>query len=346
MNNNAKLNRVDMLENMATDESVIFREFIRKFNGNEDKYFFLLEGDDDINYYNRPFENHFGPHKSSWMILICHGRSNVLEMIKNLKEHSEESYRKSFFFGFIDKDYNEVTDNLHKDKVYITPGYSIENFYASSDFIEKILERKFFVCKNDDSNGDFEKCYDNFLERRSEFIKLILELDMYLRCNRIMFEEQKIDAKLNAKDIGFSSSFSVDLKEVRLNKNSLEMLQKEIGYFDENSLVKAKSYYEDKDDTELASLIRGKFMFFFIHQYLFRLKEDNLKAKPSLFIDSYRLSKLPKPNKKSFKKTSLTLTKEKHDILSDLCSYSDIPSCLNDFLRFNVAPLRNELMAS
>jgi len=339
-------NRVDMLDDMTNDETVVFREFIRQFKGNENKCFFLLEGDDDINYYNRPFENHFGAVKGAWLFQVCNGRNNVISLVETLLGHKTEEYRNSLFFGFIDKDYHEVSDNTNKNRIYVTPGYSIENFYVSSTFMSKVLERKFFLKENEVDNRDHVNCLANFLERRNDFSRNILDLDIYLRCNRIMYEDAGYENKINAKEISLTSSINVGLDKVELKKNALDMLKKEAGDFDAKSLEEARLFYHKKNSDDLATLIRGKFMLFFMHQYLFRLKEDNLKAKPTLFNDSYVNSKLPKGNKKIFKKTKLTLTKENQDLLSDLSIFSDIPECLTRFLTENVNSLRFERLAS
>ena len=60
-----------------------------------------------------------------------------------------------------------------------------------------------------------------------------------------------------------------------------------------------------------------------------------------LFPDSYALSRRPREERKVFTKTKISITREAQDILSDLCQFADVPSCLVGFLNVvleNVRP--------
>lgn len=319
------------MEEMVEDDSVIFREFMRVFRGNEERFIFFLEGVDDLDYYYQSFDKYIWARKEKWMELICHGRKNVINLISSLKQHSKLQYSNALCFGFIDKDYYEVHNNKFVDDIYVTPVYSIENFYVSSKFMGKVLERKFYL--NENENDDFNTCLNNYLMRKHEFVDKIKDLDCYLRCNRIMFEDKKINSKINARNINLANNITVGLDKVTFKVGSLDMLGKVVEDFDEDSLRKAEEFYRDKSHSELALLIRGKFMFYFIHHYLHRLRIDNLQAKPTLFPDSYKKSKLKKPEKIPFKKTNISVNVERQDIISDLSMLSDIPECLVEFLR-------------
>lgn len=328
MLNTHSVNRVDMMEQMVDDGSVVFRYFTRLFRFNKDKKLFFLEGDDDIDYYQHVFDRYIGDYRQTWVELVCNGRQNVIDLVKDLRQHSKVEYRQCAYFGFVDKDYHEVHDNPYPTNIYVTPVYSIENFYISKEFMEKILDRKFFLKENAEKNTDFERCLDNYLSRRNEFLDGIKELDILLRCNRIMFEEAKIKSKINARDINLAQIVSISLDEVVFNSSALDVLGKKLSDFDEQCLIKSREFYIDKSYDDLALLVRGKFMFFFIHNYLHRLKEDTTKKDPVLFCDSYYNSKLVGSEKIKFKKTNITLTKERQDILSDFSLFSDKPDCL------------------
>lgn len=255
------VSRVHKMEDKAEDESVVFREFTKTHRENEEKYIFLLEGIDDLDYYIRSFEKYIGDHKSDWIELVCHGRSNVINLINTLKKHSRTEYKNSLHFGFIDKDYHEINENPCPEKIYITPVYSIENFYASLDFMKKILERKFHLKENDKDNNDFSVCLDNFLSRRDEFLDGIKELDSLLRCNRLMYEEEKIESKINVRDINLFNHVTIDINKVIFQTHALDILKKSYDDFDADCLEISRNFYKEKTSEELASLVRGKFMF-------------------------------------------------------------------------------------
>lgn len=332
MTNSTNTGRVGLMEEMAEDESVTFRSFLRKFKEAEGKLIFFLEGIDDLDYYLPIFEANIGPHTEKWVGLVCYGRSNVFQLVKDLQCHTMQVYKDSHHFGFVDKDYHEVRDNSFPEKIYVTPTYSIENFYVTMSFFKKILRHKFHLAENDPENNDFNICCENFSSRISEFISQVTELDALLRCNRIMYEVNNVNSKINARDINLNDLFRISLDEVSLKTDILTVLHKSIDDFDSNSLETSRQYYVGKDDSQLAKVIRGKFMFFFLHQYLFRLKEDNVKRTPTFFPDSCRLSRGTKEDRRTFTKTRLTLNKESQDILSDLCQFADVPNCLTDFL--------------
>lgn len=337
-------NRIEMMEGMAEDESVAFHNFITITRDYNKAFILLLEGEDDIEYYNPIFTQYIGEDKIDWVELVCYGRSNVIELIDDLKNHTRTEYINGAYFGFIDKDYNEVQSNPHPDKMYMTPVYSIENFYASTQFIKKVLLRKFYVCENSPNEDDYKSCLKNFTDRRDEFISGIIELDCFLRCNRIMYEEKKIQKKIHAREIKLYHNISIDLNRVVFHKNALDILGLKVNAFDVQSLKNAKAFYVGKNNDELSEHVRGKFMMYFIHHYLHKLKEDNLKKQPTLFSKSLENSKKVGPNKITFKRTKMNLTKEKEDLMSDLSIFADKPSCLIKFLtqisKFKIAEVK------
>lgn len=326
------VSRTERMGLMLEDESVVFRNFLIKFKSCGKKLIFLLEGHDDLDYYLPVFESNIGPYNDKWVDLVCHGRNNVLQLINDLRQHSLQEYKNSLCFGFIDKDYHEVSNNAFPDRIYITPTYSIENFYVTMSFFKKILVRKFHLVEHDQGNNDFSLCCTNFQSRINEFVSGVKELDSFLRCNRIMYEEKKSNSKINARDINLNNLFSISLDKTHLKSDALAILDKTIDDFDPEALNISRSYYEERPESELLNVIRGKFMFFFIHQYLFRLKEDNHKRIPVLFPDSYKLSKKRGVERRIFTKTRISITRESQDILSDLCQFADVPSCLVNFL--------------
>ncbi|WP_054634371.1 DUF4435 domain-containing protein [Pantoea stewartii] len=341
------MNRVEAMDLMTQDESVVFREYLKKIDKSNNTLILLLEGQDDLDYYQSIFNANLGLHDDVWIDLVCHGRDNVIKLIEDISTHKMQEYRDGFYYGFIDKDYHEVDENEYPERIYITPTYSIENFYVSLSFFKKILSRKFYLNANDDDNKDFETCCDNFTARIQEFIQGIKELDVFLRCNRLMYKRNNDSLRINAREIKLDNMFSLSLESVKVKSNALRILGKNIEDFDNDALANSHQYYTGKSDVELSKVIRGKFMFYFIHKYLFRLKEDNRKRNPSLFVDSYALSKRTDEKKRLFTKTSISIYKDSEDILSDLCQFADVPPCLIAFLsRIKDAFFEEPLIAS
>lgn len=323
-------NRVDFMLEASEDSSEILRKFIRIFSKYEDKIFLFLEGADDIGFYFQRFTNYL---REAWKDFVCNGRNNVISLIKDLKEHTRPEYRDAVYYGFIDKDYYEVINNPDKDKIYITPCYSIENFYISNQFFKNILERKFHLNESTPNNTDYQRCYDNFISRRNEFVEAIKELDIYLRCNRIMYEEKKISSKINARDINLKSAIDINLNNISSTMTALQILNKSESDFDSSSLDTAREFYTNKTNEELVSYIRGKFIFYFILHYLCKLKNENHTKNSIYFIDSVNNDKLPPPNKIRYQRCTLQLSTDNHDLIPDLAQFTITPNCLETFLR-------------
>lgn len=328
-------NRVEYMQEMQEDTSVVFRKFIKFYSTNKLKILIFLEGGDDIKYYLRKFEQYFGDFDDKWNYLECDKRDNVVQLIKDLSVHTLSEYKNSNHLGFIDKDYNEVDCNEFPEKIYITPSYSIENFYATDEFFKKILKLEFNLRENDPNNSDFERCFSNFVIRRSDFIESILELDCYLKCHFLMYERDNSCFELSLRDLNLIKKYYIGLDRVTLKNDIHSLLGVDIELFDKVVLQEVKDYYLDKGHKELCLLIRGKFIFEFICAYLSKLIVENRDQDSILFKDSYTNSKRPKddPLKVQMKKTKLKSNLDEHYLFSVLSKYVFYPECLDNFIK-------------
>lgn len=327
-----EINRLDFMDDMLNDDSVMFKKFMSFYRHHENKVIFFLEGDDDVDYYLNKIQNKFGEYDNKWIEMSCAGRSNVIQIIKDLHEHTKQEYRDCKHFGIIDKDYNEVSDNEFPEKIYITPCYSIENFYVSKDFFKKVINFKFYLNGKEERNNDFQRCLDNFEFVRRDFIDKILELDMYLRCNRIMYDLRSIKTKINARQLKLGQLLDVTLNGVELKSDVLSFMKKKSEDFNSEALKESNDFYTGKSHDELAMLIRGKFMFYFITQYLYKLRNDNKNINPQIFVDSSANDKKVGKERVKMQKTKLSFNIENPDLFSALSDYADRPKCLVDFL--------------
>lgn len=330
-----KRNRVEFMEEMQEDTSVVFRKFIKFYAINKNKLIVFLEGADDIKYYLRKFEEFFGNYDDNWSYFDCDKRSNVIQLVKDLSIHTFSEYRDSLHLGFIDKDYNEVGSNEFPEKIYITPSYSIENFYATDDFFKKLLKLEFNLRENDPNNNDFERCFLNFVARKNDFIESIMDLEYYLKCHFIMYERDNTGFQLSLRDLNLIKKYYIGVDRIKLKNDIPSLIGVDIELFDKEVLQEVKDYYSDKDQRELCLLIRGKFIFEFICAYLSKLIIENGNKDSILFQDSYTNSKRPKddPLKVQMKKTKLKFKLDEHDLLSVLSKYVFYPECLDNFIR-------------
>lgn len=325
--------RVQSMLAELEDDSVAFKNFMEKFEENSNRIFLFLEGEDDINYYNISFTTHLGEFQNDWDYIVSYGRKNVEAIIKNLENHSKQEYKSSKYFGFIDKDYHESSPS--SNRIYMTPYYSIENFYTNENFIRHILIHKFKLSDKakPESTSDFRVCFNQFMMLLEQFINSIKLLDILIRTNRLMYKEKVTDLKINARDLNLDNFIYISLDEVRLydNQSAFEFIGVDQSKFDSSLLDNAREFYKDKSFTELTYFIRGKFMLHFIHNFIFRLKEASQSKELKKIYYKNSLIEC-KNKKKKFKSVNISVFKENHDIISDFSQYAVRPKCLNLFL--------------
>ncbi|WP_060466087.1 MULTISPECIES: DUF4435 domain-containing protein [unclassified Acinetobacter] len=325
--------RVQSMLAELEDDSVTFKIFMEKFEKNSNRYFLFFEGEDDINYYNISLNSYLGSFQEDWDYIVSYGRKNVELIIKTLENHTKQEYRSSFFFGFIDKDYHENPPS--SNKIYMTPYYSIENFYTNDIFIRNILIHKFkFTDENQPlSSSDYNICFNKFMILLEQFINIIQDLDALIRANRLMYENNITDLKINARDLNLDNIIYISLDEVklRINQSLFEFINVDEDNFESTFLEKAKLFYKNKGLTELSYFIRGKFMLYFIHNFIFRLKEASQNRELKKIYYKNTIKKCRDENRK-FKSINISVYKESHDIISDFSQYAIRPICLNSFL--------------
>jgi len=314
------MNRVEILSNLLSQDSVIFMKFTRKY---EDGYtFLLLEGDDDIDYYQQHFKSTFS---FPWKRFVCNKKQHAISLFKEIKNHKDKLYRDTKAFVFVDMDYDE--EELNNEFIYMTPVYSIENFYLSKDSIEGILKFKFNL---DDDNYSLKKCLSNFDDRLSEFIEIIKPLDLILRANNYSYKEANCGETINLRDINLDKYISITFDEVALKKDILSGLNLNDTIIDREFINRSSELYENNDIVFLKKKIRGKFLFFFLSKYLELLILDNKKTKESYFFDEIKKTK--SINREKFKITKFKIENSKPDTLSQLSEFADKPECLCLFL--------------
>ncbi|MDH2591939.1 DUF4435 domain-containing protein [Acinetobacter nosocomialis] len=327
------IDRVQSMLDALEDDSVAFKSFMKKFGENSQRFFIFFEGEDDINYYNISLNSKLGVFKTNWDYIVSYGRNNVEKIIQTLENHTREEYRLSNFIGFIDKDYHDNPPS--SDRIYITPCYSIENFYTNDIFIRDILIHKFKFADEDQPLhlSDYKVCFNQYAILLEQFINIIKDLDILIRTNRLMYENKITDLKINARDLNLDNIIYISLDEVKLRKEQsfFEFINIDESKFESNFLEQAKLFYQNKKSNELSYFIRGKFMLYFIHNFIFRLKEASQNRELKKIYYKNTIKKYQDEGRR-FKSVNISVYKESHDILSDFSQYAIRPICLNSFL--------------
>lgn len=292
---------MDLLSRMEQENlqaSVYFINFMKVVRN--EKIPVCFEGK-DIQYYRSRLEQYL---TEDFGYIPCDGKSKVLELREEIKEHSD--YKDELCLYFVDADFDDNSDICNKDDVYITPCYSIENLYISDKVFEKIISDEFGVNPNDDEQFDlFSKILSEYKARKREFFQCIEEFNFYVYLIKIN------QANLSYNDIKILNLVRIEVDSVIKNYTCISEVLKgiDLNNFD---LSMAQTHFSDKEPERH---FRGKNNFHFLEKFLTKLQEDANK----------------KDGRKIFpRKMSVSYTTQ--NLLSSYSKYAETPQCLIDFL--------------
>lgn len=252
-----------MLDKMKAEKrncNAIYLEFIESKNrliGDGINIFFFIEGKDDINYYESRFIKYF---EHNYKYYQTQGRENVLKLRNKLKKNAETSRIKLAFF--IDKDFEN--DCCCSD-LYITPCYSIENLYISRNVFKLLLERH-FASEYSSENKEFNKLYNLYIKRKEEFLVALDELMEFYFYNVKLKNDMSKFTELNSKII------SISLEKIE-KKYDINKLKKDYSIPKEKLTDELKKEFENIKKDKI-KFYRGKFLFYFLKEFLKKLRED------------------------------------------------------------------------
>ena len=164
-----------------TEPSVVWEKYTRDAKTNPNRYFVFYEGK-DRQYYDcriRNFTKNYNAYEVG-------GKSKVLELVDKFTH--EEGYKLKNKLFFIDKDYEKHQPNSN---VYMTPKYSVENFYVSHTAIKRILKTHYGINEDDLEYREVLECFD---KRYKEFIQHLTDMNLWAICCQL--NEVKIDFDL------------------------------------------------------------------------------------------------------------------------------------------------------
>ena len=304
-------NLIEELRKSREIAPVAYTEFVLTYSKDKKALYCFFEGDEDKRYYRMRIEQEFEN-------FTCAGKDNVKKVYRMIKEHQEYNGVKTLFF--IDKDYsNEITNN----NIYVTPCYSIENFYTTNEVLISILINEFNL-KNSDS--DFILILEKFYQLQRKFHNDLLIFNAWLSCQNDLREQNSSITYLSINDrvkLYFEGIVKDKLNEIK-DFNDLKSID-----FIENNLFTEAPKIEAKDlqnkinefQSKINSCIfRGKFELKFMVSFLQQLKNEIGQ----------------KPIKSIFEKKQKCTFEFKHEnIISTLSQYAITPDCLRKFINEN-----------
>ena len=311
----------DLLNEMkisAESGHVAYTNFVRVYSKTKPNMVYcFFEGDEDKKYYGTritiKYENEFQD-------FTCGGRDLVLKAKELINNRNEYNKAKALFF--IDKDY---TDDKIENELYVTPCYSIENFYSAEDTLKRILNSEFNMKEKDEN---FIKILDLYTTLLTNYHDELLFLNAWLSCqydiriktsastrldinevlkNYFKNNENMFDVSLSLRANIFDDLKNKDILENTLFKDAPKIL---------DDLLNKKLALFNSIDFNKACMFRGKFELKFFIDFLKRLKEEATSKQPKILTKKYKC----------------TLSFKLEDSISVLTQYSNTPNCLIEFL--------------
>ena len=285
----------------ASGIEVIFKSFIE--NKKKMNYFLFFEGKDDSKYYTIRFSNISA--KNEYYMYYCDGKKNVIEIYWKIKKNTIEDTNKSLLF-FVDRDFDKYLEL--PDDIYVTDGYSIENYYFTDYAIRNLLKCEFnFQQSEKDDVEDFKKSLEFLKKERDLAIKKIIYTNAWysLQVNKAYLQNIPKPKLYNIKEYskieGINCIPDLESKVKDCISVSEKEIEEEIKYLNEDPVMR----------------IRGKYF-----EQIMSKKIDEL------FRDSNKRSE----RKILSKRRKISLLINRDAIISLFSQYADTPDSLRKYI--------------
>jgi len=306
------MSRVESMKEEGESYSVKFLEVTRIYSKDKSTLICLFEGKDEKYYANRL--NIFNE-QDCWRGVNTGGRSSVLKLVEIIDNHLV--YKNINYAGFIDKDFEDWFENPNPEKIYVTPCYSIENFYITESCFKQILSAEFNVTEFNENKDDFKRCVDIYTDRLAEFLEGILVFNCWVKAHGIMRRDDRSVKNLNVNNIKTKDLIRINIDKSSVVydlKNPFSVFKNLSGFnFCQNALREASESFQNCDRL---NSFRGKQQIDFIREIVLKLKNDRTSKVPVVFSE----------------KGNVSISISKDNAISELSQYADTPTCLKSFL--------------
>lgn len=239
-------------------------------------------------------------------IINCGGKKNVVKMHHFLSTTSQ--YRGFIYLFFVDKDYDD--NSLLSDEIYITEGYSVENYYLHTTTIQDFV-KSFCHIEGEDYRIVIEPVLNDFSSWTSTFMIVAKPFCAWYKC-------VKNDGCSNAKEIGKS----IPEKYIVIHKNGLTSHKCELSGLNNDygtkPCVTEDSFNAKMETIQSINDIRGKFLMPMLDSFL------------RFMVDKFNNGKYPIKNKVKF-------PNRQDQLLSDLSAYAYTPNKLKEYIKKRVS---------
>lgn len=301
------MTRLKLLRKARTNYTVAFTQFMKGYTKNPKRLFCFFEGFDS-KYYSIRINLVLG--SNGWANLNCNGKDGIIQLYSLI--FSNTIYKNANVAFFLDRDFGLATMPQHP-LVYITPCYSVENFYVTQSAFENILKNELQITDLD-TNGEYKRILNLYLKLINKFNNTTEDLNSWIYLNR---KEEILGIKptrLNLNTVRLNKLVDIDLSGIKKMYNliSLSKMFPDSKRFSWQEIDGVSKDFRKKDR---CTAFRGKYLIEFLRIFILLLKQESSTASPKYIHN---------------KKISLNISRI--NILSELSQYADTPACLSAFL--------------
>ncbi len=295
------MNLVQQMEEESDCIEAYYKEYVECRS--EFKIFLFFEGKDDYNYYWCRLSPFIGEH--DYKKIDCKGKEKVIQLY-DMIETKASNINDEIKLFFVDKDY----DMMHTlpDNIYVTPVYSIENFYVSDNAFKNLLIGVWGLSGklSYEDESDFSKALNYLITSRDALINSMIYANAWYSLQRKKTRIEHPVPKLS------------EIKEYDKIKNIVKKSDLE------DKVPNYIEVTEEEIEEEIQYLmqapvqnIRGKYFVQTIPKHIMYIfNESNKKCGKGIFL----------------KKHKVNIQVCEGSMVSVLCGYADVPKGLITYI--------------
>lgn len=282
-----------LLKRLNENGNVAFQRFSYLIGTyGENNVYCFVEGH-DTPYYLPRVESIVSGKKASF--IDSGGKHNVVELHDLII--SRDFFKRYSILYFVDRDYDN-NDNLSND-IYVTPGYSVENFYASDDAFLKLLSS---VYQTQIENIKYRNFTSYLKQEKIKFIDAVSLFCCWYYCIKNKGYKAELGETFPSKyatfDEEIESHYTLediknDYPDIPFSKTEIESCRTKLGCEIEN--------------------IRGKYVFDFV-EYIIRVLNKDSKGQ------------------KNYTETKIQLEQNRKTLIERLSCFADTPDTLHNYI--------------
>lgn len=286
-----------LLSKIENTDTVPFQRFVLQTNSyGKERLYCFIEGY-DLPYYQHRIELITGKKCSC---IDSGGKKNVISVNELIRQKAEYSKYKILYM--VDSDYDD-NSNVH-DSIYITPCYSIENFYGTLDCYIKLIEGTYHIYED---NPKYSLCLELYNRLSTEFINATSCFCAWYRCAK-----RKVNHEVELKESFPEQYASFTSNSITKTNYNLAVLNSDYPNVDDvttDELNESLDYIDNNINN-----IRGKYVMQFIEFIIQVLNRDS------------------KTNKK-YTDTKVEFEQNRKTLITRLSAYADTPNCLKNYVK-------------